>query len=101
MNVGRGTSLKYVPPLVKSSDFLRRVGWEVLGYQWCDIASCKLQKYCTVRGRTFLRARKIYFPKCNKFFQNRYFSRKTIKNLLKNLVLKKITRKKQTFFKKI
>ena len=49
--MGRGTSLGSLPPLGKPSASLERLGWEVLGDQWCGMASHKLQNYCTVSGR--------------------------------------------------
>ena len=49
--VGRGISLGYFTPLGKSSASLGRVGWEVLGDHWRDMASRKSHKYCTVSGR--------------------------------------------------
>ena len=50
--MGRGLSLRYLPPLVKSSVFLGRVGWEVLGDQWHDMAFCGMTWYLVSHKNT-------------------------------------------------
>ena len=49
--MGRGTSLGYLPPLVKCSASGARVGWEVLCDQWRGMAFCKSHKGCAVNCR--------------------------------------------------
>ena len=62
-NVGRGTSLGYLPPLGKYFASLEKVEWQVLGDQCRGMAFPKSHEYCTVSGSVPKMSRLTVFRK--------------------------------------